>query len=405
MQTRLDPKIKQRGYADTVDSILRKCVHCGFCNATCPTYQLLGDELDGPRGRIYQMKQYFEGEPANAEMLLHLDRCLTCRSCETTCPSGVRYSHLLEIGREAIEQECPRPWWQRLQRQAILRFILSGWPFRFGLRTGQFFSPLLPASLSASIPVRQAKVARVRQTHERKVLMLAGCVQGAVTPNTNALAHNLLDRVGIEAIEIPSRYCCGAAAAHTSATEMGRDQARRLIDACWPHIERGVEALVVTATGCGVNVKDYPRLFPDDPEYAEKAGRVSSLYCDLVEIVERERDRLPALTAPSKRVAVHTPCTMQHGLQLNGRVEGILEDCGYEICRIEEAHLCCGSAGTYSILQPDLSARLRDNKLRALKVDRPDVIATANVGCQLQLGADRSVPVVHWIELLLTPEA
>ncbi len=400
MQTRLDPRIQQREYAETVNTILRKCVHCGFCNATCPTYQLLGDELDGPRGRIYQMKQFFEGEPANAEMMLHLDRCLTCRSCETTCPSGVQYSHLLEIGREAIEEEYQRPWFDRFQRKAILQFILSGWPFRLSIRLGQLFRGLMPSSLRSSIPARQPAISRARGNHERKVLMLAGCVQGALTPNTNILANNLLDSLGIEVIEIPPRFCCGSAASHTSAAELGRKQAKLLIDAFWPHIENGAEAIVINATGCGVSIRDYARLFADDPDYASKAERVSALYCDLVEMVERELERIPTRNAPMKRVAVHTPCTMQHGLKLSGRVERILEHCGYQICRIEEAHLCCGSAGTYSMLQKDISTRLRDNKLRALSVDQPDVIASANIGCQVQLGGNAEVPVVHWIELL-----
>lgn len=400
MQTRLDPRIQQADYAPAVDSILRKCVHCGFCNATCPTYQLLGDELDGPRGRIYQMKQFFEGEPANAEMLKHLDRCLTCRACETTCPSGVEYSHLLEVGREVIERELPRPLWDRLRRRAIVAFINSGWLFTMFTRAGQAFAPLLPASLKRSVPPRQKPLARPEGRHPRKVLMLGGCVQGVLTPNTNASASLVLDRLGIEAIEIGGNLCCGAAALHTSAPEYGLRQAKQLIDAWWPHVESGIEAIVATASGCGVTLKDYARLLGGDPKYAGKAETISSLHCDLVEMIEQESARLPAVFPQVRRVAVHTPCTLQHGLGLGNRVEKILRACGYEICRVEEAHLCCGSAGTYSLLQSRLSSRLRDNKLTALTVDRPDVIATANVGCQLQLAQGDSIPVVHWIELL-----
>ncbi len=400
MQTSLAPKIQQGPHAASVEAILRKCVHCGFCNATCPTYQLLGDELDGPRGRIYQMKQYFEGEPANSEMLKHLDRCLTCRACETTCPSGVTYSHLLEIGREAIEQELPRPWWDRARRQLIVRFINSGWLFALSIRLGQALAPLLPAKLRLSVPAKQAPIARNAGSHQRKMLMLAGCVQPTLAPNTNSYAVNLLDRMDIEVIELPQTLCCGAAALHTSEPEYGLRQVKTLIDAWWPHIEAGAEAIVVTASGCGVSVKDYGRLLADDPEYADKAEKVSSLYRDLIEVVEAQIDSLPAQAVPGRRVAVHTPCTMQHGLGINNRVEQVLAKAGYEICRVEDAHLCCGSAGTYSMLQPALSVKLRETRQKALSVDAPELIATANIGCQLHLAQGGNVTVVHWIELI-----
>jgi glycolate oxidase iron-sulfur subunit len=400
MQTRLDPKIRQSPQAHAIESILRKCVHCGFCNATCPTYQLRGDELDGPRGRIYQMKQYFEGEPANAEMLKHLDRCLTCRSCETTCPSGVNYSHLLEIGREMIEVDLPRSRFDRLRRAVIVRFINSGWIFASAIRIGQALAWMLPAALRHAVPARQVALPRSQAQHSRKVLMLAGCVQPALTPNTNTRAINLLDKLGIEVIELQQNLCCGAAAMHTSAPDYALRQAQQLIDQWWPHIEAGVEAIVVTATGCGVNVRDYARLLGDDPAYAEKASRVSSLYRDLIEVVEAHSAALEVPAAAGRRVAVHTPCTMQHGLGLNGRVERLLAAVGYQICRVEEAHLCCGSAGTYSLLQAAIAGQLRQNKLRALAVDQPDVIATANIGCQLQLAQGAGTPVVHWIELV-----
>lgn len=400
MQTRLAKRFLQNPHAEVVDSILRNCVHCGFCNATCPTYQLLGDELDGPRGRIYQMKQYFEGEPANVEMLKHLDRCLTCRACETTCPSGVRYSQLLEIGKLAIERDLPRAAWDRWRRRIIVRFINSGWPFAFAIGFGRLLRPLMPAGLKRSVPPKQKIVPRRRVAHERKILMLGGCAQPVLTPNTNNCAVNLLDRCGIEVIETGEGICCGAAAMHTSDPERGLAQARRLIDAWWPHIEAGAEAVVVTATGCGVNVADFGRLLADDPEYAERAARVSELYRDLVDIVEAEIDNLEAGTGGGRRVAVHTPCSMQHGLGLVGRVERVLERRGYEICAVQDAHLCCGSAGTYSMLQPGLSDRLRRNKLEALTVDRPEVIATANVGCQVHLADPAEPPVVHWIELI-----
>lgn len=400
MQTKLAAKFQQGSDASTIETILRKCVHCGFCNATCPTYQLRGDELDGPRGRIYQMKQFFEGEPANVEMLKHLDRCLTCRSCETTCPSGVEYSHLLEIGKQAIERELPRPAWDRLRRRGIVHFINSGWLFAASIRIAQALAWTMPRGIRQSIPVRRKLVTRNTGTHPRKVLMLAGCVQPALAPNTNIMAANLLDRLGIEVVEVQGKHCCGAAAAHTSAPEYALHQTRQLIDSWWPHIEAGVEAIVVTATGCGVNVRDYERLLADDPAYAHKARQVSSLYCDLIELVAAEIGSLAAIKVPARRVAVHTPCTMQHGLGINNRVEQLLSDAGHEICRVEDAHLCCGSAGTYSMLQPVLATQLRENKIKALCQDRPEVIATANIGCQLHLAQGNDIPLVHWIELL-----
>jgi glycolate oxidase iron-sulfur subunit len=401
MQTNLAAKIKQGSQAQAIESILRKCVHCGFCNATCPTYQLRGDELDGPRGRIYQMKQFFEGAPANADMLKHLDRCLTCRSCETTCPSGVNYSHLLEMGKQAIERELPRPVWDRLLREGMVRFITSGWLFAVSLRLGQALAWLMPGRIRQSIPARQDQVARTGGAHSRKVLMLAGCVQPALAPNTNIMAANLLDRLGIEVVELAGKHCCGAAAAHTSAPELGLQQARQLIDMWWPHIEAGAEAIVVTATGCGVNVRDYGRLLADDPTYAQKAKQVSSLYHDLIELLEEELDSVQTTAVSPRRVAVHTPCTMQHGLGINQRVERLLASAGHEICQVEDAHLCCGSAGTYSMLQPVLATQLRKNKITALCLDQPEVIATANIGCQVHLAQGNKLPVVHWIELLV----
>ncbi len=400
MQTRLAPKFQQGRDGDAIQTILRNCVHCGFCNATCPTYQLLGDELDGPRGRIYQMKQFFEGEPANAEMLKHLDRCLTCRACETTCPSGVNYSHLLEIGKPLIEQELPRPRLDRLRRWGIVRFINSGWLFAMSIRIGQALAWMMPAKIRQSIPARQKPVARINARHQRKVLMLAGCVQPALTPNTNACAGNLLNKLGIEVIELQPKHCCGAAALHTSEAEFGMRQARQLIDQWWPCIEAGVVAILATATGCSVNIRDYERLFADDPAYADKASKVSSLFRDLIEVVEAESAEIEISVPDPCRVAVHTPCTLQHGLGLNGRVEKLLVRAGYQICRVEDAHLCCGSAGTYSVLQPEISARLRQDKVEALSADQPEIIVTANIGCQLHLAQGNRIPVVHWVELL-----
>jgi glycolate oxidase iron-sulfur subunit len=401
MQTNLSKSFRQNTAADVVDQILRKCVHCGFCNATCPTYQLRGDELDGPRGRIYQMKQYFEGTPANSEMLKHLDRCLTCRSCETTCPSGVKYSRLLEIGKEEIEQELPRSAIERIKRWVLTRFLNSGWLFGIVLQCGRLVSPLLPASISNSIPVRQTPISRPERQHTRRVLMLSGCVQPALSPNTNVAAARILDYLGITSVEINARHCCGAVGLHTSQSHQGRQQAQKLIDLWWPHVESGVEAIITTATGCGLTVREYQALFADDPEYSEKAKTISELVQDFSQLVLKEMSRFEFKNRQNTRVAFHTPCSMQHGLGLNGIVEKILDQAGYQICRIADSHLCCGSAGTYSLLQPEMSSQLRANKQFALSVDSPDVIATANIGCQMQIANGSDVPVVHWNELLL----
>jgi glycolate oxidase iron-sulfur subunit len=408
MQTNLSPRFKEGKSAEAIESILRSCVHCGFCNATCPTYQLGGDELDGPRGRIYQMKQYFEGASANKEMQLHLDRCLTCRSCETTCPSGVNYSHLLEIGREAIEKDLPRSVWQRGFRWGITHFLNSGWIFKFSIQAAQKCRWFLPRKLTESIPMAKPPIAEVIDQHltqqGRQVLMLSGCVQPALSPNTNAAAKQLLHRLGLSVIEINQNNCCGAVGMHTSQIEQGKAQARRLIDAWWPKIESGVEAIVFTASGCGVSIKDYGNIFKDEIGYAEKGQTISDLALDLSQLVAREMaDQKITIDKASdgpNRVAFHTPCTMQHALGLKGVVEKILANAGFHVCHVVDSHLCCGSAGTYSILQPEISKKLQANKQAALTVDTPEVIATANIGCQLQIGNGSSVPVVHWVELL-----
>lgn len=404
MQTNLSQRFKEGKSADAIESIIGNCTHCGFCNATCPTYQLRGDELDGPRGRIYQMKQYFEGAPANQDIQLHLDRCLTCRSCETTCPAGVDYSRLLEIGREAIEKDLPRSIGQRGLRWAITWFLNSGWIFKLSIRVAQNCRPLLPKQISESIPQVKPKIAEVIGQHltqkGRRVLMLAGCVQPALAPNTNAAAKQLLHRLGLSVIEIDQNNCCGAVGMHTSQIEQGKAQARRLIDTWWPKIESGVEAIVFTASGCGVSIKDYGTIFKDEVDYAEKGQTISDLALDLSQLIAREIKGQNITVDKPKRVAFHSPCTMQHGLGVKDVVEKILTNAGYHLCQVADSHLCCGSAGTYSILQPEISKQLQVNKQKALTVDSPEVIATANIGCQLQIGNGAQVPVVHWIELL-----
>lgn len=400
MQTALADFIRDTRAGREADAILRTCVHCGFCNATCPTYQLLGDELDGPRGRIYQIKQMLEGAEAGATTRLHLDRCLICRNCETTCPSGVRYGELLEIGRELVEHKAPRPGYQRLVRW-LIRSIIP-YPARFAplLRLGQWLRPVMPPALRRTIPVRQHAGVWPAARHARRMLVLDGCVQPAIAPDINAATARVLDRLGISLLRASGAGCCGAASHHTSGTDAS-DFARRNIDAWWPHIEQGAEAIVMTASGCGVHVKDYGHLLRDDPAYAQKAARVASLTKDLGEIVTRENlAPLQSQVRRGRRIAFHAPCTLQHGQKLNGVVEKLLRDLGFVLTVVPESHLCCGSAGTYSILQPAISQQLLRRKLGNLESGTPELIATANIGCLTHLATGSSVPVRHWIELV-----
>ena len=400
MQTRLPESLLATAAGQEADAILRSCVHCGFCTATCPTYQLLGDELDSPRGRIYLIKQMLEGNEPGSHTRLHLDRCLTCRACETTCPSGVNYHRLLDIGREALDRRLPRPASQRLLQRA-LRLVLP-YPRRFAplIGLGRGVSRLLPAGLRHKLPPVQSLPARPTRTHPRRMLALAGCVQSVATPATNAVTARVLDRLGIQLIEAPAAGCCGAMSHHFAATDEARAMMRRNIDAWWPHIEQGAEAILVTASGCGAFVKEYGKLLADDPAYAERAARVSELAQDPAEVLQQEDLEALDIDGGGRRVAYHPPCTLQHGQQLPEIVEGILARLGYQLTPVADKHLCCGSAGTYSITQPELAARLRDNKLAALNAGRPELIATANVGCQLHLQTESEQPVRHWIELL-----
>ncbi|KNH26976.1 glycolate oxidase iron-sulfur subunit [Pseudomonas syringae] len=400
MQTNLSEQSKLLPRAEEADKILRTCVHCGFCNATCPTYQLLGDELDGPRGRIYLIKQVLEGAPATAKAQLHLDRCLTCRNCETTCPSGVDYHNLLDIGRAVIDQAVPRPASQRLLRQGLRALAPNPNLFRTLLQIGATFRPLLPRGVEAKLPHDlPAAGKRPAPRHARRVLMLEGCVQPGLSPNTNAATARVLDRLGISVIPAPDAGCCGALDYHLDAQAMGLDRARRNIDAWWPHLENGAEAIVQTASGCGAFIKDYGHLLERDPVYAAKAQRVSELALDLVQVLSNEPlERVCAAT--DRRIAFHCPCTLQHAQKLGGAVEAVLTRLGFNLTAVPDSHLCCGSAGTYSITQPELARQLRDNKLNALESGHPEVIATANIGCQSHLNSAGRTPVRHWIELV-----
>ncbi|MEA3121477.1 MAG: glycolate oxidase iron-sulfur subunit [Paraburkholderia sp.] len=409
MQTTLSEEARSIARADEAEAILRACVHCGFCNATCPTYQVLGSELDGPRGRIYLIKQLLEGKPVSSKTQTHLDRCLSCRNCETTCPSGVRYHTLLDIGRAEVERRTERPMKERMLRAGLRRVVPD--PSLFGtlLKVGQVLRPVLPRSLRDKIPASQANASsRPPVQHARRVLMLEGCVQPSLSPNTNAAAARVLDRLGISVTPAAQAGCCGATEYHLNAQDDGLARARRNIDAWWPAIEAGAEAIVLTASGCGAFVKEYGDLLRDDPAYAEKARRVSELARDLVEVLAAEPlDALRLFDASDKkrtrdagRIAVHCPCTLQHAQKLGGAIETLLRRLGFDLTEAADGHLCCGSAGTYSITQPQLSRVLRDNKLDALEAGSPDTIVTANIGCQMHLnGADRT-PVQHWIELV-----
>ncbi|WP_085667791.1 MULTISPECIES: glycolate oxidase subunit GlcF [unclassified Pseudomonas] len=400
MQTTLSPQARQLPRAEEAESILRTCVHCGFCNATCPTYQLLGDELDGPRGRIYLIKQVLEGNEVTAKTQQHLDRCLSCRNCETTCPSGVDYHNLLDIGRAVVDAAVPRPLGQRLLREGLRNIVPNPRLFKGLINGGQMLRRWLPDALQDKLPhnaVMPASVPGIR--HARQVLMLEGCVQPGLSPNTNAAAARVLDRLGISVIPAREAGCCGAVDYHLDAQATGLERARHNIDAWWPAIEQGAEAIVQTASGCGAFIKDYGNLLRADPTYAEKAKAVSALAKDLVEVLREEPLESLGIHA-NQRVAFHCPCTLQHAQKLGGVVESVLVRMGFDLTAVPDAHLCCGSAGTYSITQPALARSLRDNKLAALESGHPEIIATANIGCQAHLDGAGRTPVRHWIELV-----
>lgn len=400
MQTNLSPQARQLPRAEEAESILRTCVHCGFCNATCPTYQLLGDELDGPRGRIYLIKQVLEGNEVTAKTQQHLDRCLSCRNCETTCPSGVDYHNLLDIGRAVVDDAVARPLGQRLLREGLRRVVPNPQMFKGLINAGRMFRALLPHSLQDKLPRNVVLPApRPAIRHARQVLMLEGCVQPGVSPNTNAAAARVLDRLGISVIPAREAGCCGAVDYHLDAQASGLERARHNIDAWWPAIAQGAEAIVQTASGCGAFIKDYGHLLRADPAYAEKAKAVSALAKDLVEVLREEPLESFGIRA-NQRVAFHCPCTLQHAQKLGGAVESVLTRLGFDLTAVPDTHLCCGSAGTYSITQPALARSLRDNKLDALESGHPEIIATANIGCQIHLDGAGRTPVRHWIELV-----
>ena len=406
MQTTIAPSLANDPRAIAAADVLKKCVHCGFCLATCPTYNLLGDEQDSPRGRIYLIKQVVEGHEPTEVTRTHLDRCLTCRNCETTCPSGVEYGHLVDAGRSLVEDRVPRTGkavWMR-------KLILSVLPYskRVGplVKMGQWVRPLMPAKLSSSIPMRQNVPWAPRvQTHPRTMLVLDGCVQPSMAPATNVSAARVLSAFGISLETAKSSGCCGAVHFHLNEQDKARDFMKQNIDAWWPFVEGGCEAIITTASGCGVMVKDYGHVLADDPHYAEKAKKVSELSCDIVEALsqvlsEEDVSTYKTSSAAMGKIAYHPPCTLQHGQKLPMAAETILARFGFKLSPVADSHTCCGSAGTYSIFQPEISQQLRDNKVASLLADEPDIIATANIGCQLHIQAGSGRRVVHWIELL-----
>ena len=416
MKTNLAEFIKSTPEGREADSILRTCVHCGFCTATCPTYQLLGDELDSPRGRIYLMKEVLEGNAVTAKTQMHLDRCLTCRACETTCPSGVQYGRLVDIGRNIVDRQVGRPLLESIMRAALRIVLPRPALFKPLLKAGQFMRPLLPGALKKKIPKTGASNTEwPAPRHARRMLVLDGCVQPSLAPDINPATARVLDRLGISLIKAETAVCCGAVTFHLNRQNEALDYMRRNIDAWWPHVEAGVEAVVMTASGCGTMVKEYGHQLARDPQYADKAARITELSKDISEVIFAEREALEAslgsslvprpsslvpASAAKPRVAFHSPCSLQHGLQIRDTVEALLTSAGFELTMVADSHLCCGSAGTYSILQPQLSQRLLKNKVAALESGEPAMLATANIGCLTHIQSGTSLPVRHWVNIL-----
>jgi len=367
---------------EKASQIIEACVHCGFCLATCPTYQLIGDELDSPRGRIYLIKSALENNQFSTSSLKHLDRCLTCRSCETTCPSGVEYGQLLEIGREFMESK-------RTKLQTIYRFFV-----RKLLLTPLLFKSVGYFVRHSSIATKSIKPQNVEST----VLLLGGCVQPTLAPNINHSIKNILAKLNVNVIESPQRECCGALDQHLAASKDALNKVKRNIDLWSAQLNSGVTVIISSASGCGVMVKDYPALFEKTDPYYEKAEFVSSKTQDIAEYLASKD--LTGLRLSESNISYHEPCTLQHGQKLGGLVESILAQFGYDKKPIKDSHICCGSAGTYSIFEAEISNQLKEKKLKNLKASNPEMIVTSNIGCLMHLQKGSSIPVKHWVELL-----
>lgn len=379
------------------EQVLRACVHCGMCNAACPTYALTGDELDGPRGRIYLMKQALEGEPAGRLTQVHLDRCLTCRACETTCPSGVAYHALYDVAKPVVNAAAPRPWAERLARWAIRFACIEPRRLSALMAIGRSVSFLLPPTLRGKLARPQPAGPTPKPRHARRMALLGGCVQAAAAPAINAANRRVFDTVGIDLVESPRVGCCGALSFHTGAAEAGCDLARRNIDAWCAELDAGAEAIVANASGCAAFIRDYPSILANDAAYEARARRVVAALRDPVEVLLATPPT--AVRAPeAPRVAVHPPCTLRNGPGLADAPTQLLRALGFEPQPIRDVHLCCGSAGAYSLLQPKIAGQLREAKIAALTGSEPQAILTANVGCMMHLAETSPVPVRHWIE-------
>ncbi len=400
MQASLPGQVRNTPQGVLAQSILSACVHCGFCNATCPTYQLLGNELDGPRGRIYQIKTVLEGRPATDKIQKHLDRCLTCRACETTCPSGVQYGRLLDIGRAQVARQVPRSWSQKIVRKMLRMTLPYPGRWQWAYRGIQIILPRLPSFIARKVSPEPTNARWPHADRPRKMLILQGCVQSVVAPEINCAAARVLDRLGVSLIESSEAGCCGALSYHLDAQEEGLDFMRRNIDAWWPYVESGVEAIVTTASGCGVMIKEYGQYLAGDSHYAEKAAEISRLAKDIGEVLAAEPRAAISCAGRNVKVAFQSPCTLQHGQKLAGVTERLLQETGFDLVPVAEPHLCCGSAGAYSIFQPKISRQLRSRKIKALESADPDIIVTANIGCQLHLRSATLLPVIHWIQAL-----
>ncbi|MDO9236711.1 MAG: glycolate oxidase subunit GlcF [Aquabacterium sp.] len=417
MQTNLAPAYQSTPEGIKAQEVLRQCVHCGFCNATCPTYKLTGNELDGPRGRIYLMKQVFEGQVPTRTTQTHLDHCIGCNHCESTCPSGVQYHELLAVGQPVVDALVQRPWRERLLRWGLRTLMPSPW-FTPALKLGQTVRPILPAALQARIPARPPLAAPAwpdprKSLHTRRVLLLKGCVQPGLRPHIDAATARVLDAVGIRVVVASNSTCCGAVQGHMGDVDGAKVRARRNIDAWWPYIDSQtpVEAIVINASGCGAWVKDYDKLLADEPAYAAKAKRVAALARDPGELLASWMPVLQRKLAKRAKTGLgsltfHPPCSLSHAQKLSsaakaGPIETGLRELGFEVkLAAQDSHQCCGAGGAYSVLQPELSMQLRDLKVKALDATAPHVIASANIGCIVHIQSGTNTPVKHWLEVL-----